>query len=475
MSHALSQHNSDRWTSSGYQPPGLLLLLYYLFAAMLAITLILLSENIYFRDYGDFARAIGFMLTGVRDEPHLLWVFREEGIGRIHGLDISASLFKLMGTVQHWYADYYSLQVNSIFAKLALVLYADVLARLVSRHFRRPTLSRAIAFTAICLAFFAAHNIGIAQSFYAEYAFFIFFPLLLIGFFCGSTNAGKLLIVAGALLCGLAKVQYFYIPTLALLCIWVLNRVGQHRTPRWLLVTLCLAQVICVVPLARNPHAELNHHQATYFGSYLVLSEAELRSLDLNDEQIACVGIDGWGHKAKGPGGTQPEYVGSTCYGRDSKSTLDVLVPYLRYPATLLKLMLFSLPYHFTTHYTHVYAHFPYVTPRNGKDFKGGILLVKLSELREKTVTRLAVVLVILGLVVPFLRRPGQHRGLGLSSLFLALFIISQIVVSLLGEGIRDLSKHLWAAQLALDFLVLALLAQSILWFTRARHARHAS
>ena len=134
-----------------------------------------------------------------------------------------------------------------------------------------------------------------------------------------------------------------------------------------------------------------------------------------------------------------------------------------------------ALPYHFTTHYTHVYAHFPYVTPRNGKDFKGGILLVKLSELREKTVTRLAVVLVILGLVVPFLRRPGQHRGLGLSSLFLALFIISQIVVSLLGEGIRDLSKHLWAAQLALDFLVLTLLAQSVLWFTHARHARHAS
>lgn len=38
--------------------------------------------------------------------------------------------------------------------------------------------------------------------------------------------------------------------------------------------------------------------------------------------------------------------------------------------------------------------------------------------------------------------------------LFLNAFVYSQIVISLLGEGLRDLSKHLIAAQLALDLLV---------------------
>ena len=468
-------HAMDFSDTAGYQSRGMSLRLYYLFAATLATSLILISENIHFRDFGDYARAIDFMVNAVRIEPHLLWAFREDGIGKVHGIDLAALLFKLMGTVQHWYSDFYQLRVNSLVAKLALVLYADVLARLMSRHFQRPTLSRAIVFTAVSLSFFYAHNIGMANSFYAEYAFLLFFPLLLIGFLRAQVNYGKLLIVAGALLCGLAKVQYFYIPTLVLVCVLALDFRARRRTPWWLVTALCLAQALCLLPLSKNPHAELNHHQSTFMGSYMMLEPQQLRALGLDDEQIACVGIDGWGHKALGPGGTQPQHVGNSCYGRHPKSTADVLSPYLHYPGTLLKLMAFALPHHFTVHYVHVYPGLLYIVPSNGKDFKGGRLLVKLSDLREQTVTRLAIVLVALGLVAPFLRRPGQHRGLGLSCLFLALFLISQIVISLMGEGIRDLSKHLWAAQLALDFLVLALLAQSVLWFTHARRARRAS
>lgn len=470
-----SMHAMDFSDTAGYQSRGMSLRLYYLFAATLATCLILISENIHFRDFGDYSRAIDFMVNAVRLEPHLLWVFREDGIGTVPGFDPSALMFKAMGTVQHWYSDFYHLRVNSLVAKLVLVLYADVLARLLSRHFQRPTLSRAIVFTAVSLSFFYAHNIGIANSFYAEYAFLLFFPLLLIGFLRAQTNYGKLLIVAGALLSGLAKVQYFYIPALVLACVLVLDFRARRSTPWWLVAALLLAQALCLLPLRENPYAELNHHQSTFMGSYMMLEPQQLRALGLDDEQIACVGIDGWGHKAFGPGGTQPQYVGNSCYGRHPKSTADLLAPYLRNPGTLLKLMAFALPHHFTVHYAHVYPYLLYIVPSNGKDFKGGRLLVKLSELREQTITRLAIVLVALGLIAPFWRRPGQHRGLGLSCLFLALFIVSQIIVSLLGEGIRDLAKHLWAAQLALDFLVLALLAQSVLWFTNARRTGRAS
>lgn len=468
-------HSVDDGTPDGYQSHGLSLRLYYLFAASLAAGLIIISENIHFRDFGDYARAIDFMLHAARNEPHLLWPFREDGIGKVHGIDLSTLMFKLMGTVQHWYSDFYHLRVNSIVAKLVLLLYANILAQFMSRHFQRPVLSRTIMFTAVSLSFFYAHNIGMANSFYAEYAFLLFFPLLLIGFLRAPFNHGKLLLVLGALLCGLSKVQYFYIPALVLVCVVALDLRARRRTPWWLVAALCLAQAVCLLPLRKNPYAELNHHQSTFFGSYMMLEPQQLRVLGLDDEQIACVGIDGWGHKALGPGGTQPEHVGNSCYRRHPKSTADVLAPYLRYPGTLFKLMAFALPHHFTVRYVHIYPYFSYIVPSNGKDFKGGRLLVKLSDLREQTVTRMASALVALGLVLPFLRSPGQHRGLGLSCLFLALFIISQIVVSLLGEGIRDLSKHLWAAQLALDFLVLALLAQSILWFTHARRTRHAS
>ena len=42
---------------------------------------------------------------------------------------------------------------------------------------------------------------------------------------------------------------------------------------------------------------------------------------------------------------------------------------------------------------------------------------------------------------------------------FLDLFVYSQIAVALLGEGLRDLSKHLISAQYALDLVVFLTIA----------------
>lgn len=102
MTEHMSLEADDFSGRVGYQSHSRSLGLYYLFAVTLAISLIIISENIYFKDYGDFSRAIGFMLMRVRDEPHQLWPFRADGIGHIRGIDISAGLFKLLGTVQYW-------------------------------------------------------------------------------------------------------------------------------------------------------------------------------------------------------------------------------------------------------------------------------------------------------------------------------------------------------------------------------------
>ncbi|MNV91962.1 hypothetical protein D3C71_1865080 [compost metagenome] len=55
----------------------------------------------------------------------------------------------------------------------------------------------------------------------------------------------------------------------------------------------------------------------------------------------------------------------------------------------------------------------------------------------------------------------------------LGLFVVSQLIIVLLGEGVRDMSKHLWAAQLALDMLVLLVSLQCLgwLWVWRRRKA----
>ena len=63
-------------------------------------------------------------------------------------------------------------------------------------------------------------------------------------------------------------------------------------------------------------------------------------------------------------------------------------------------------------------------------------------------------------------------RGLALAGLVLGLFVVSQIAITMLGEGVRDLSKHLWAAQWALDMLVLLLALQALGWLRYGYQAR---
>ena len=61
-------------------------------------------------------------------------------------------------------------------------------------------------------------------------------------------------------------------------------------------------------------------------------------------------------------------------------------------------------------------------------------------------------------------RHAGGLRQLAAGGLLLGLFVVSQLIIVLLGEGVRDLSKHLWAAQLALDMLVVLTVLQCLGW-----------
>jgi len=55
-------------------------------------------------------------------------------------------------------------------------------------------------------------------------------------------------------------------------------------------------------------------------------------------------------------------------------------------------------------------------------------------------------------------------RPLAAGGLLLALLVVAQVIIVLLGEGVRDMSKHLWAAQLALDMLVVLTAVQGLGW-----------
>ena len=479
------------------------------YACVLGAGLVVASERIVFVDWGDFARVTPFMLwKPVEGANGMLWHFLPNGWEPLRRFDAGALAFGAFGRLQQWTGGlFYDLRWHSLAAKLALLVCAWLMVRQLALHTgfgRIGRIGQGVAFTALGVALFQAHNIGMLKTFYAEYVFFVGLPLLLLGLLKDEASERRsrlALITVGTLLCTIAKVQYLYLPLLVLGCLWWCGRRprGSGAAPPLGTATvaaLLAVQLVGLLPLADNRYAQLNHHQSTYFGSYLLMKPEHLRALGLGEREIGCVGIDSWGHRAEGPGGTLPREVGGSCFGERPLGLGDVLRPYLAHPSLLGRLSAYALPHHFTTDYFHVYRQQRYLAAVDAGGWQAAWPLVWASRAREAVLTPLWWLVVVLGAAVGLLGRWQRRRGSGATALgsemdhrrrgdtgaaeridgdaahvpgpglhtatlLLALFIPTQIAISLLGEGIRDLSKHLWAAQLALDLLALALLAHA--------------
>ncbi len=423
--------------------------------------LIVASENLVFRDHGDFSRVIHFMSAGLPMGPRALrWPFRPEGFVAIEHFDLSSYIFWLFAKLQEPFHNFYDLQVSSIALKVLLIWFAALLTNRLATLMRAPRAARYFIFPVVCLLFFVAHTIGVAKSFYSEYSFLLFFPALLYGLLAARSGLRTVMLVVGTLGCTLCKVQYFYLPTLIALCSGVVALRHRKKLDGKLMLALALTQAVGVATLADNRYKQLNYHQSTYFGSYMSLTPGQQRAIGLTPRQQACIGVDAWGWRALDPAGAKVVRGGTTCYGTQTLTLKEVLKPYLRYPWIPMLLLRETVPVHFTTTYFHVFHYFPYIAPSHADSYGSGLFLLKLSELRDRTVAPMSGWILLAGLLAGLWRRRENQQPWALACLFLTLFVVSQLFIGILGEGVRDLSKHWWAAQFALDALTLILALQ---------------
>lgn len=438
---------------------------------IIGVVLVWGSQELLFKDTGDFIRVIEHLKLAPIHGSATRWRLPNDIFARAQNPELASWLFTMFGWLQRYLPGHvFDLVRTALVAKVWLLGCAALLSALVTTPLHDRGWGRGAAFVVWAAVFFMAHNISMAQTFFPEYAAYLALPLLVAGFLMPAGCARAVCVFVAALACGLAKVQYFYVPLLILVCVVVANWWQRTSQDKSLLALLVVAQVLCLGPLALSRHGALNAHQSLYLGSYMVLAPEQLDALGVPAEKRACIGIDAWGNQTSGPGGTQVKDVGHTCYPEQPPLSMrDTLRPYLAFPQTLPRLMQFALPYHFTVHYFHVYSWFVLLQRLDDGRNPVASLLVKMSEWRDRTVTPLAPLFLVSGLVFfAFSRKASaSSRRLALAGAFLSAFIISQIVVSLLGEGIRDLSKHLWAAQLALDMLVAVTLFQVLAWLSK--------
>lgn len=447
---------------------------------VVALYLLVASQAIGMMNQGDFRRTVGFMLT----EPvsaisvntvfpvGLEWHYRDSMGGPTFARGTSSLMFWLLGALQRLVSDTYHLLVAASMLKLLLLFIAERSARAAAVVLQHGYRARFVWFCGFCLVFFSAHNVAVLASFYAESAFQVGLAAMVLALLLEGQDEKRRrwLLAAAAGLGGGAKVQFFYVPMLLWLLIAAADYRANLRLDRRLLAALLVAQLVAFGPLAKGEFRAVNSYHATYLGAYLVMTPSEQSLAGLTAEQRRCVGVDAWGNRISAADTTAVASGDSRCF-RDIAADvglMSVARAYRAVPAIAYRLWVATEP-HFTVKYFHLSKSLPYLIDMTVRPQTGASApLSALTEWRERLVPRpVWLLIVIMGLVIPLFACRVGPPPLRVTSVFLSLFALSQVVVAIFGEGVRDLSKHLSAAQFAVDLLVVMLATQVVLTLRR--------
>lgn len=436
---------------------------FYALCLLACILLSLSPRDFMVIDQGDYPRTVSRIVEEpVKSAPIESirqvgedWRLVERGSMRPNLSSGTSSLvFFAMAFVQDLFGLSYSFNFVYSIVSCLLIGFSFILSFQIASRLNSSRLVVGLGAIGLSAAFFLPYTGAFLRSFYAEFAFIVFFPVLLISFFAGHGVAGLIVRFLAVTACATAKTQLFYLPLMyALLCTsWFRspNLHAQGSMRLWLL--MLMSQLIALGPIASSDYTAANAHHSTYFGSYLVMSPDELDALGVSASERACIGVDAWGNRIRHSNDSLPQ-AGIPCGAAEAKGFLGMIEPYIRYPLLLLRVWI-SSPVHMTVNYFHVHEDNLYV--RQVASSPPTTLLLAITRGREALPYAALFIGVVVALCsVSFISRDSALRRL---FLFLAIFPVSQVVISLVGEGVRDLSKHLMLANYSIDIGIVAVL-----------------
>jgi hypothetical protein len=428
-----------------------------------------LSRDLAFINQGDFDKVLGifFGTVSAPDRDQILFAFGGTGLDKLDYFTSSTLLFGIGAYFQSMVRDNFDLQSFGDCAKIIIAASSIVLGATLSQRLDLSKVAGGTLAGVAAFLFFLPHNSALFNTLYTEYALFLTMPFLL-ALLVRDGNSWLSAVMLGlmAAIAGGAKTQFFYLPSLLIGCFLVIWPVQKRRPSMKVLVMLLAAQAASLIPLANNQYQQANFYHSTYFGSYMAASPDTLDRLGLTVEQRGCVGVDAWGNAYSGLDDATIEQGHSSCVSLKTISLNDVFRPYQIEPWILYKLIVAALPIHATTDYFHVDKdlHYLYELSSAERGERPTDLLVSAGKARTLLTPEIVAILLLVAVTTAILWVPQT----AMAALFLALFVISQIVVCLIGEGVRDLGRHLSGAQFAVDLTVVIFLSQALLLSSRA-------
>lgn len=461
--------------------------------SVLGLALVLLAvgaSNFLMIDQGDYPRTVSRIVAAPEEAIQLpysqpvgqRWLLDPLADARPNLSSGSASMaFYALALLQKPLGAYDVRLVGWVFS-LIVGLGIAVLASLLARRLgAESAVATALGTLAALPLVLAAHNSAFLTSFYGEFAFIVAAPWLLVALLMPPSRWRSVLLFASVAVASLAKAQNVLLPAL-ILGMWGM---GALVSIRWRsraasaegadmrrsvmgfravdIAGLLAAQMMALVMVAKGDYGHYNAHHAAFLGAYYYVSPGDIRAQGLVPPPTECIGVDRWGNRLSTASDLVPDSAPPACLSLGTIQMGDVLRLHLASPTVLLELAADSLPVHATVDYFHVLGEARYihaVDPNRATRF-----LQAVSAWRDAVMHGFGVVIAPFMLLLLSLGLAcGRYRALSLPLAVLATYALSQVGVSLLGEGVRDLSKHLAMAQYAIDLgLAMVLITAAIL------------
>jgi len=286
----------------------------------------------------------------------------------------------------------------------------------------------------------SSSNLVFFGSFYQEQVLLICLPMILACI--GENNIkGYLPTFLSITIIACSKSQFFYVP-LILLCYYIFYDRKQLKLKIALTAFSLALSLMCIFKTTST--VAYNKYHSVYFGVY---EYERMNGLDLPENTDKnCVGIDSWGNRFDLKSGVVSTSLGETCFNKHKdtsfKETIDEV---LKHPFMLLKLPFdYGVKTQLTENYFHVYKAMPLIINNEG-------FYAKITSIKDALFKNIKFILLALALVFSLIFRKDRISGL----IFLCSCLgISQFYISFIGEGYRDMDKHLFGMNFSFDMTI---------------------
>lgn len=429
------------------------------FVGFIAFLSFMVAEtmNYYYIDTGDYPRVVSgilnYHLPTQRSNFSLLEI--KDHFSKFEYFSSYTVMLYGLTWLSRFFTEIFNIKILATVLKISYII---VLFKIYSFYFKEKNLLNLTIFILAAIPLLSSANLGIFSSFYQEQVVLIFLPLFLIGFLSGSMK-GFFISLLSILIIATAKSQFFYLPTLALFFYFLFSRDRILKKS----ILLIIVQIIAAYTAFSSSEAvNLNKYHSEYFGLYQYQKINGKKIDEAADPD--CIGVDAWGHKFDVDRGAVGTDIGQECIAKHPDSSHKKIVFYfLKNPLDLFSLLTDqAINRQVRENYFHVYYNEKIVIDKSD-------IFQKIKSAKDIVFLDKKLILIFLIFIFSIFFRNNDYAKL---MLFLSSFALSQLYISFLGEGYRDLAKHLFALNVSFD-LILFLLFIALAGWIKSKLSGH--